>query len=188
MVSGEGRLDSRRDREDIHLGRKFSEPTGHPLDALDRRILVILLNNARLSARAIARELEVSPGTVVDRLERMEGSGVIIGYHAVVDPVALGFDLEVVVGLRTDQGDTLKQALGHLKAIPYVESVRIVSGAWDLLVTMQVHDHDHLRELLLSNLWKVPGFRHSETLLVLQRCESEPARLLQEPSDDNIRN
>lgn len=123
----------------------------------------------------------MSPGAITERVDRLERHGVILGYHAVIDPEAVGFGLEVVVGLRTDQGESLAATLEHLRTIPYVESVRTVAGAWDLLITVQVADHAQLRELLLSNLWRVPGFQHSETLLVLDRVEGEPDRLARLP-------
>lgn len=125
----------------------------------------------------------MSPGAISERVDRLERNGVIRGYHAAIDPEAVGLGLEVVVGLRTDQGESLAAALEHLRSIPYVESVRTVAGAWDLLVTLQVVDHSHLKELLLSNLWRVPGFQHSETLLVLDHTTGEPDRLANLPEE-----
>jgi len=47
-------------------------------------------------------------------------------------------------------------------------SIRVVTGSWGVAVVLQVRDHNHLRDILVLELWKVPGFHHSETLLVLE--------------------
>jgi DNA-binding Lrp family transcriptional regulator len=109
----------------------------------------------------------MSNGAISERIDRLERLGVIEGYRAIINPSALGFGMEVIVALRTDQGPSLEDALGQLSEIPELESVRVVTGEWDVILSLRVRDHRHLTDLVLSQVWKVPGFRHSETLLVL---------------------
>ena len=74
------------------------------LDDVDRQILKLLRDDARLSAREIGRRIGVSAGTVGTRVRRLEHSGVIRGYRAVVEPAAVGRPLGFMVGLQIAQG------------------------------------------------------------------------------------
>jgi DNA-binding Lrp family transcriptional regulator len=142
------------------------------IDETDQRVLELLAVDARLSSRALGREIGMSPGAVSERVARLEREGVIRGYHADVDPAALGFGMEVIIGLRTEQGSLLEEALDYLKTISEIQYVYVVSGQWDLVILIRVRDQEHLREMVLGRVWHVPAFRHSETLLVLDstRC------------------
>jgi Lrp/AsnC family transcriptional regulator for asnA, asnC and gidA len=138
-----------------------------PVDDVDLEILRHLSADARLSGRALARAIGMSPGAVAERVARLEASGVIRGYHADVDPAALGYRMQVVIGLQTEQGPEVDEAIRALMAMPEVVAVHVVTGQWDLLVVVQVRDHHHLRDVVLREIWAVAGFRHSESMLVL---------------------
>jgi DNA-binding Lrp family transcriptional regulator len=138
------------------------------LDPIDRRILELLGENARRSTRAIARELGMSAGAISERILRLERSGVITGYHAAVEPAALGYAMLAIVGLQTDQTPLLPDSLERIASIPEIESVHVVTGRWDLVVEIRVRDQEHLRRVIIEELWKIPGFRHSETMISLE--------------------
>jgi DNA-binding Lrp family transcriptional regulator len=140
-------------------------------DPIDRRLLELLATDARLSARRLGREVGMSPGAISDRVARLERENVIRGYHADVNPTALGFGMEVIVGLQTEQGPSINETLAYLESVPEVQQVYVVSGQWDLVVHVRVRDQEHLRQTILGSVWNVPAFRHSETLLVLDSRE-----------------
>ena len=144
------------------------------VDAIDRRLLELLASDARLSARSLGREVGMSPGAISERVTRLERENVIRGYHADVNPAALGFGMSVIVGLQTEQGPTVSDSLIYLESIPEIQQVYVVSGQWDLVVHVRVRDQEHLREMILGALWHVPAFRHSETLLVLESIDGSP--------------
>lgn len=139
------------------------------LDRLDLSIIQLLRRDARLSARAIGRELDVAAGTVSQRVARLEAAGVITGYTAQVDEDQLGRSLGFVVGLQMNQGNEMAAALDELARLPAVDEVLVVTGRWDLLVLGRVADPTELNELLTEGLWQSPSFRHSETMLVIDR-------------------
>jgi DNA-binding Lrp family transcriptional regulator len=139
------------------------------LDALDMQVVELLRADARLSTRAIARELGVAAGTIADRVSRLEEAGVIRGYSATIDDSRLGRPLGFVIGLQITQGNDLGSVLDELIALPEVDDVFVVTGQWDLLVHGRVRDPEHLNELLIERLWRSPSFRHSETMLVIDR-------------------
>lgn len=140
-------------------------PAGRALDDVDRRILTALERDARLSARAIARQIGMSPGAVSERIERLEARGVILGYHAHVDPDVLGYGVEAIVCVETDQGPALNEMLDHLMELPAVERAHVVSGRWDVLIHVRVRDQAELRDLILGHISTAPGCRHTETMM-----------------------
>jgi len=71
-----------------------------PVDETNRRILEALQADARLSMAELGRRVSLSPPAVADRVQRLERAGVITGYHAIVDPKAIGFPLAAVVRVR----------------------------------------------------------------------------------------
>lgn len=162
-------------------------PPRPDLDPVDIRLLGLLTKDARLSSRRLGREIGMSPGAVSERVARLERDGVIRGYRADVDPRALGFDMQVIIGLRTEQSPLLEEALEEVAAIPEVEHAHVVAGSWDLVLYVHVRDHDHLRSIILERLWRLSTFRHSETMLVLDTRDGPTdwfATLSERPDDD----
>lgn len=139
------------------------------LDKVDRQLVALLQRDARTSVRGLAREVGMSAGAVGERLERMESRGVIRGYRVEVDPRALGFGLEVLIGLQVTQRRPLQETVTELLSVPEVVEVQIVTGRWDLFVVLRLRDQEHLRDTLLSDIWQIPDFQHSESMIVLDR-------------------
>jgi DNA-binding Lrp family transcriptional regulator len=160
------------------------------LDELDSRIIGFLTGDARMSARAIARRLDVSPGTVSHRISRLTRRSVISGYRTLINAEALGYDLHAILGLQTEQGPVLDDAVRDLLEIPEVEAVHIVTGQWDLLAELRLRDHSHLLDVLRNKIYRIAGFRHVETMISLM-THSPPGgwqppelRALQTPDGD----
>jgi DNA-binding Lrp family transcriptional regulator len=145
------------------------------LDETDLKILGLLQADARQSARALGREIGMSPGAVSERITRLERDGVIRGYHADIDSAALGYDLRVVIGLQMQQGASLAETLDHLLGLDEVLDVHVVTGRWDLMMVAHATDQRHLREFLVGEIWSLPAFRHGETMLVLDSRSRGPA-------------
>jgi DNA-binding Lrp family transcriptional regulator len=137
------------------------------VDDVDLRILECWSRDARLSVRAVGREIGMSAGAVSERVSRLEEAGVIRGYHADVDPAALGYQMQVMIGLKTEQGPDVTETINQLLAVPEIVAVHVVTGTWDLVLVAQVRDHHHLRDVVLQGVWQIVGFRHSETMLIL---------------------
>lgn len=136
------------------------------LDDTDRAILRELQADGRTPFSEIARRIDMSSATVHDRVNQMEEAGVIRGYHASVDPAALGFDVEAYVGLRVEQGAT-ETVLSALEEVDAVQEVALVTGEWDAIMTVVAESTDKLRELLFDQIAEIEGFDRSQTMVVL---------------------
>ena len=74
------------------------------IDETDRKIIHVLQKNGRASLRKISEEVGVALGTVSNRVNRMENTGIITGYSVRLDPEKVGWSLNVVIGLRIEKG------------------------------------------------------------------------------------
>ncbi|MHB8506652.1 MAG: Lrp/AsnC family transcriptional regulator [Acidimicrobiales bacterium] len=135
------------------------------LDAVDLRLLELLAADSRVSQRALARQLHMSPPAIGERVARLERAGVIRSYTVDIDWAALGYGTRVYLAVTasTDRAPILHA----LHAVPEVEGVAVVTGSMDLLARVRVRDHDHLRKLLFERVWTIKGVERTETFLCL---------------------
>ena len=147
------------------------------LDDTDRAILRTLQADARTPFSEIARRIGMSSATVHDRVNRMKEAGVIEGYHAKVDPRAVGYGASAFVGLQVEQGrDAAVEAfVDRLRDVDGVQEVHLTTGDWDLLLRVYAEDTDGLRELLFDNVANTEGFARSYTMVVLGTEHDDPA-------------
>lgn len=89
------------------------------LDETDVKILKVLLSDSRLSSRQIAKQCDVSIGTVLSRVRKMEDEGIITGYTALLDQEKLGYELTVVTEITVSKGRLLEME-NEIARIPNV--------------------------------------------------------------------
>lgn len=136
------------------------------LDHVDREILRMLQRNARTPFSEIAREIDMASATVHDRVGRLEDEGVIRGYHADVDPKAVGYGISALVGLRVEQGRE-QATLERLAELPQIQEIHLTTGEWDLMMRVHAGDADGLRELMFKTVAQMEGFSRSQTMVIL---------------------
>ncbi|EMA63350.1 Lrp/AsnC family transcriptional regulator [Halorubrum lipolyticum] len=136
------------------------------LDETDRSILRILQEDARTPFSEVARRIDMSSATVHDRVNRMEEAGVIEGYHAAIDPKAIGYGVSAFVGLRVEQGRE-EDALERLREIDGVREIHLTTGEWDVMLKVVAADTDSLRELMFDRVAEMEGFSRSQTMIIL---------------------
>lgn len=136
------------------------------LDETDRAILRILQEDARTPFSEVARRIDMSSATVHDRVGRMEDAGVIKGYHAEVDPKAVGYGVSAFVGLRVEQGRE-EDALDRLRDIDGVREIHLTTGEWDVILRVVAEDTERLRELMFDRIAEMDGFSRSQTMIIL---------------------
>jgi len=136
------------------------------LDDTDREILRILQEDARTPFSEIARRIDMSSATVHDRVNRMKEAGVITGYHASVDPKALGYGISALVGLRVKQGRE-QDTLDRLADIDGVQQLHLTTGEWDVVARVFAENADALRDLMFERITQMDGFDRSQTMVIL---------------------
>jgi Lrp/AsnC family transcriptional regulator, leucine-responsive regulatory protein len=120
---------------------------GGPLDATNLRLIEELQADARLSLAELGRRVGLSSPAVAERLQRLERDGVIRGYHADVDPVALGLALGAIVRIRPAPGQ-LENVAELARRTPEVVECNRITGEDCFLVRAHVRDVGHLEEVI----------------------------------------
>ncbi|MGD0081862.1 MAG: Lrp/AsnC family transcriptional regulator [Acidimicrobiales bacterium] len=147
-----------------------SKTTTVALDAIDRRILDLLSADGRVSVREVAEQARIGRATAYNRIQRLQDAGVIRGFTVVLDPRKTGAGLAAYVYIKIDQHAWRK--VGQLVAkLPGVEHVSLVSGEWDLLVLVRVHDPSDLRDVILERLHAIEGVTATQTTFVLDEVD-----------------
>ena len=117
------------------------------LDAISLRLLEELQRDARLSLAELGRRVGLSSPAVAERLQRLEAAGVIRGYHADVDPRALGYSLTVVIRIRPAPRE-LKKVADLAKRTPEVVECQRITGEDCFWMKAHVRDVEHMEELI----------------------------------------
>jgi Lrp/AsnC family transcriptional regulator, leucine-responsive regulatory protein len=116
-------------------------------DGTNRRILEELQHDARISLAELGRRVGLSPPSVADRVSRLERDGVITGYHARVDPRALGYALGVVIRVRPAPREIAKVA-ALTRDTPEVVECHRITGEDCFFMKAHVRDVVHLEEVI----------------------------------------
>lgn len=137
------------------------------IDDLDKRILQIITQNARLPFKEVAELCGISRAAVHQRVQRMFDIGVIVGSGYRVDPKMLGYNLCVYIGITLERGHMYKQVCAELEQIPEVVESQFTLGAYSMIIKMYAHDDKHLMRLLNTQIQAIPGVANTETLTTL---------------------
>lgn len=138
------------------------------VDKLDRKILEIVMKNARTPSKVVAVECGVSRAAVHQRIQRMTELGVIkgSGYH--INPKSLGFATCTYVGVKMERGAMYRDVVRELEKIPEIVECHYTTGPYGCLVKLYARDNEHLMELLNDRLQTIAGVTGTETLISLE--------------------
>ncbi len=145
------------------------------LDEFDTKILQILMHDCRLSNREIARRLQISVNTVINRLSRLEASGIIKGYYADVDSAKLGYNTASIIEVTMRKG-MIKEVEKELAMFTNICAVYDVTGRTDSIVIAKFKSTDELSDFVKA-IQKKGFVERTETLVVLNIVK-EDFRLL----------
>lgn len=142
------------------------------LDAIDERILALLVEDARRSASDVGRRVSLSPAAAKRRIDRLEASGVITGYRAVLDHAQLGRRIEAFTELRFEGSTQVDDIDRTVAGLPELVEAHTVAGDPDALVHLRVTDLDHLKRVIdgIRRSGRVTG---TKTLIVLGTTRGE---------------
>ena len=140
------------------------------LDRTDFAILGVLQKNARVANNRLAELVGVAPSTCLERVRRLVRLSVVQGYHADVQPSALGVGLEAMISvrLRRHSRELVDSFRSYVVELEEVRSVFHVTGGDDFLVHVAVRDSNHLRDLALDSFTTRPEVDHIQTRLIFQ--------------------
>ncbi|MBD5259373.1 MAG: winged helix-turn-helix transcriptional regulator [Bacteroides sp.] len=137
------------------------------IDSLDKKILSIVMSNARIPSKDVAAECGVSRAAIHQRLQRMIDLGVITGSGYNVSPKSLGYRTCTFIGVNLDRGAMYRDVVPELEKIPEVVECHFTTGPYTMLIKLFARDNEHLMELLNDKIQTIPGVTGTETLISL---------------------
>jgi Lrp/AsnC family transcriptional regulator, leucine-responsive regulatory protein len=146
----------------------------------DREILKILQNNARLSVRNIAQQINMPPTTIHSRIKKMEREGIIKGYTVILDEKKLGILAKafIFVSLSSKyKKANLNFIASKIAKYPQVQEVCVISGDWDLIIKLKSNNTDDIGNFAL-NLRKINGVEKTFTSIVFDTYKELPNVML----------
>ncbi|ADO43302.1 Lrp/AsnC family transcriptional regulator [Ketogulonicigenium vulgare] len=145
------------------------------LDGYDRKILDALAVDGRIPLTALADRIGLSKTPTQARVKRLEESGVIRGYRALIDPVRLGLDHVAFVEVKLT--DTREAALARFNAtvakVPEIEECHLIAGSFDYLLKVRTHDMREYRRVLAEAISTLPHVASTSTYVAMQAVKDE---------------
>lgn len=139
------------------------------IDNLDRKILEIVMRNARIPSKDVAMECGVSRAAIHQRLQRMIDLKVITGSGYHVNPKILGYRTCTYIGVNLERGAMYRDVVPELEKIPEVVECHFTTGPYSMLIKVFAFDNQHLMQLLNDKIQHVPGVTETETLISLEQ-------------------
>ncbi len=137
------------------------------IDNLDRRILQIVIHNARIPSKDIALECGVSRAAIHQRLQRLIDLNVITGSGYHINPKILGYATCTYIGVNLERGAMYRDVVPELEKIPEIVECHFTTGPYTMLIKLYARDNEHLMELLNKKIQMIPGVTGTETLISL---------------------
>ena len=151
------------------------------LDAIDRRILRALQTDGRMIYDALAVEVSLSPSATLRRVKRLEETGVISGYVAIVAPERVGLGLMAYINVRLEKHSAVHKRnpmdlfRAAVQTWPEVVECAALTGEMDYLLRVVVQDMSHYSRFIMDTLLKHPSVEDCKTSFVLDRVKSTTA-------------
>lgn len=152
------------------------------IDNLDRKILNIVMNNARIPSKDVAIVCGVSRAAIHQRIQRLIEMGVITGSGYNVNPRLLGYNTCTYVGVRLEKGSMYREVVAELEKIPEVVECHFTTGPYSMLIKVFAHNNQHLMELLNNNIQHIQGVVETETLISLEQSMDRQLALEVDPN------
>ncbi|WP_216897900.1 Lrp/AsnC family transcriptional regulator [Nocardia alni] len=140
------------------------------LDEVDHILLDELARDGRMTNHALAAAAGIAPSTCLGRVRSLVERGVIRGFHADIDPVALGRSLQAMISVRVQANARphLAEFGEQLAALDEVLNVYFIAGADDYMIHVATADTEGLRLFVLEHLSAHPAVARTETILIFE--------------------
>ena len=134
------------------------------LDKLDKQILKLIAEDARIPFLEVARICNVSGAAIHQRIQRLTNQGVLKGSHYVIDPEKIGYEPCAYIGWNLKNPEDFDQVLSELKKIPEVTECHYTTGDFDMFIKLYALNNHHLLTIIHDKLQPL-GLASSKTLI-----------------------
>lgn len=144
----------------------IGKPQPPDLDETDAKIIEALRADGRVAFTQIAEQLNVSPGMIRQRCNRLVEQG-FLKVVAITNPLRMGFKTMAMIGIRAE-GSKLLEVADKVSKLDEVIYLIVASGRFDIFAEVVCRDHEHLLQFITEKLSTIDGVRESESFLHLK--------------------
>ena len=134
------------------------------LDALDKKILQLIANDARIPFLEVARACNVSGAAIHQRIQKLTAQGVLKGSQFIIDPEKIGYETCAYVGLYLKDPGQFDAVVEKLRRIPEVTECHYTTGGYDMFIKIYARNNHHLLNVIHDKLQPL-GLSRSETIV-----------------------
>ncbi len=146
-------------------------------DKIDLQILKKLQENGRITNLQLSNEIGLSPAPTLERVRKLENSGYIKSYHAVVDEELLGLGIKTFIQIQLDfhKNNTIQTFVEEVKQIKEVMECHHVTGNCDFILKVYVKNIKAYEQLIMDKISKISVVKTFQTMIILSTSKTEPA-------------
>ena len=144
----------------------------YQIDEIDRKILSFLVGNARMPYLEIAREGNISGAAIHQRVKKMESSGIISGSRMVIKPAAIGLNVCAFISVNLSEDSKYPEVGAALKHVPEIVECHFVTGKAALFLKVYCFDNEHLMNILINTIQRIPYVLSTDTMISLDEAFS----------------
>lgn len=138
------------------------------IDDLDRKILSLITENARIPYLEVARECNVSGAAIHQRIQRLTRLGVITGSEFVIDPKKIGYHTCAYMGIFLESASLYPEVVRKLNDIPEIVQCHYTTGNYSIFIKVYTKNNEDLKHVLVDKLQAIPGIARTETFISLE--------------------
>ena len=153
------------------------------LDRLDKQILRLIAEDARIPFLEVARACDVSGAAIHQRIQKLTNMGILKGSQFIIDPEKVGYETCAYIGLNLKNPETFDEVVENLKMIPEVVECHYTTGDYDLFIKIYAINNHHLLNIIHDKLQPL-GLSRSETIVAFNAAIDRQLPVSDIPTED----
>ena len=156
----------------------------HRLDALDKKILELVIADARIPFLEVARACNVSGAAIHQRIQKLTNIGILKGSQFNIDPEKIGYETCAFIGLYLKDPEKFDDVVEELRKIPEVVECHYTTGGYDMFIKLYAYNNHHLLNVIHDKLQPL-GLSRSETIISFNKAINRPITIVDRKDDDD---
>lgn len=157
----------------------------YKLDSLDKKIIELVLKDARIPFLEVARECKVSGAAIHQRIQKLTNLGILKGSQYIVDPEKIGYETCAYIGLYLKDPERFDEVVEALRDIPEVVECHYTTGGFDMFIKIYAYNNHHLLNVIHDKLQPL-GLSRSETIISFNEAISRPIAIMDAPEEEEV--
>lgn len=149
----------------------------YKLDEIDKKILNFLVNNTRMPFTEIAKQMDVSAGTIHVRVKKMEDAGIILGSSLNIDYATMNYHFTAYIGILLTKSNRTQDVLKKLSEIPNVVEISVISGKYNIFCKVRAKNTEDAKKIIYQ-IDDIEDVMRTESMISMEEYMSDRNRLM----------